>query len=54
MSTRLFGKTDSPCANYGLKKSAVGNVDLKPAVTRAIENETWKGQLYLFDSIIIP
>lgn len=40
MSTHLFGKIDSPCcANYALKESKLDNVDLNPAVIKAIEND---------------
>ena len=39
MSTHLFGKIDSPCANYALKKITVDTVDLNPAVIKAIEND---------------
>ena len=36
----LFGKIESPCfANYALKKSTVDNVDLHPAVIKAIDKE---------------
>ena len=40
MSTHLFGKIDSLCcANYALKESKLDNVDLNPAVIKAIEND---------------
>ena len=39
MTTHLFGKIDSPCANFALKKSTVHKVDSNLSVIKAIEKD---------------